>query len=81
MQYAVIITVSSLSHAVSKVAQVVENSSDNAGDVKDTHRISGSGKSPGGGHGNPFQYSYLDNPIDRGAWWAIVHAVAKSQTL
>jgi len=37
-------------------------------------------RSPGGGHGNPFQYSCLDNPLDRGAWQAIVHRVAKSQT-
>ena len=36
------------------------------------------GRSPGGGHGNPFQYSSLDNPMDRGAWWATVHGVAKS---
>ena len=58
---------------------MIKNSSANAGDVKDTHWVSGSGKSPGGGHGNPFQYSYLDNPVDRGAWWATVHGVAKSQ--
>ena len=37
--------------------------------------IPGSGISPGGGHGNPLQYSYLENPLDRGAWWAIVHRV------
>ena len=40
----------------------------------------GSGRSPGGGHGNPLQYSCLENPIDRGAWWATVHGVAKGQT-
>ena len=40
--------------------------------------ISGSGKSPGGGHGNPLQYSCLENPMDRGAWWATVHGVVKS---
>ena len=39
----------------------------------------GSGRSPGGGHGNPFQYSCLENPMDRGAWWAMVHRVAKSR--
>ena len=38
------------------------------------------GTSPGGGHGNPLQYSCLENPMDRGAWWALVHGVAKSQT-
>jgi len=40
--------------------------------------ISGMGRSPGGGHSNPFQYSCLKNPIDRGAWQATVHRVAKS---
>ena len=42
--------------------------------------ISGLGRSPGGGHGNPLQYSCLENPMDRGAWWATAHGVAKSQT-
>ena len=42
--------------------------------------IPGSGRSSGGGHGNPLQYSCLENPMDRGAWWASVHRVAKSQT-
>ena len=42
--------------------------------------ISGSGRSPGGGHGNPLQYSCLENPMDREAWQATVHGVAKSQT-
>ena len=41
---------------------------------------SGSGRSPGGGHGNPLQYSCLENPMDRGAWRATVHEVTKSQT-
>ena len=41
----------------------------------------GLGKSPGGGHGNPFQYSCLENPMDRGAWWATVHRVEKSRML
>ena len=40
----------------------------------------GSGRSPGGGHDNPLQYPFLDNPMDRGAWWATVHRFAKSQT-
>ena len=42
--------------------------------------IPGSGRSPGGGHGNPLQYSCLENPMDRGAWQAAVHGVTKSQT-
>ena len=49
--------------------------------VGDPDSIRGSGKSPGGGNGNPFQYSCLENPIDRAAWQAAVHRVAKSQTL
>ena len=42
--------------------------------------LEGLGKSPGGGHGNPLQYSFLESPMDRGAWWATVHRVANSQT-
>ena len=42
--------------------------------------ISGWGKYPGGGHNNPLQYSCLENPMDRGAWWAVVHSISKSQT-
>ena len=42
--------------------------------------ISESGRSPGGGNSNPFQYSCLENSLDRGAWWATLHGVAKSQT-
>ena len=52
----------------------------NAGDIKDTGSIPGSGRSPEGGHGNPLQYSCLENPMDRGAWRAMVHSVTKSQT-
>ena len=48
--------------------------------VGDLGSIPGSGRSPGGGNGYPFQYSYLENPMDGGAWWATVHGVAKSQT-
>ena len=49
-------------------------------DTGDTGSIPGSGRSPGGGNGNPLQYSRLENPTDRGAWWASVHGVAKSRT-
>ena len=52
----------------------------NAGDVRDTGSIPGSGRSPGGGHGNPLQYSCLKNPMNWGAWQAAVHKVAQSQT-
>ena len=57
-----------------------KESSCNAGDTGDVGSIPGSGRSPHGGHGNPFQYSCLENHMDRGAWWAAVHRVAKSQT-
>ena len=51
----------------------------NAEDVGDDGSIPGSGRSPGGGSGNPFQYSCLENIMDRGAWQAIVHGLTKSQ--
>ena len=57
---------------------VVKNPPANAGDIRDTVSIPGSGRSPGGGHGNPPQYSCLENPMDRGAWWATVHWVTES---
>ena len=59
---------------------MVKNQLANAEDIRDTGSIPGSGRSPGGGHGNPLQYSSLKNPMDRGAWWAIVHRVTQSQT-
>ena len=54
---------------------VVKNLPGNAGVAGDTGSISGSGRSPGEGNGNTFQYSHLDKPMDRGAWWATVHGV------
>ena len=48
-----------------------------AGDPRDTGSIPGSGRSPGEGNSNPLQYSYLENPMDRGAWRATVHGVSK----
>ena len=68
----------SLTPGASQVALVVKNLPANAGDIRDVGSISGSGRSPGGGHGNPLQYSCLENPMDRGAWRAIVHRVIKS---
>ena len=62
------------------MALVLKNLSANVGDVRDMSPIPGSGRSPGGGHGNPLQYSCLENPIDRRVWWAIVHSVAQNQT-
>ena len=61
-------------------ALVVKNLLANARDVRDAGSIPGSGRSPGGGHGNPLQYSCLENPMDREAWKAMVHKVTKSQT-
>ena len=59
---------------------MVKNQPANAGDVGDTGSIPGTGRSPGGGNGNPLPYSCLENPTDRGAWQATVQRVAKSQT-
>ena len=61
----------------SQVALVVKNPPANAGDTRDASLIPGSGRSPGGGHGNPLQYSCLENPMNRGAWQAAVHGVTK----
>ena len=52
----------------------------NTGDAGDSGSIPGSGRSPGEGNGNPLQYSYLENPMDRGGWWATVRVVAESRT-
>ena len=59
---------------------MVKNPPANAGDIRDVGLIPGSGRSLEGGHSNPLQYSCLENPMDRGAWWATVHGVTKSQT-
>jgi len=64
----------------SQVALVVKNLPANAGDIRDSGSIPESGRSPGGGHGNPLQYSCLENPMGRGAWWATLHGVTKSRT-
>ena len=57
-----------------------EESACHAEDAGDLGSIPGWGRFPGGGHDNPLQYSCLENPMDRGAWWALVHRVAQSQT-
>jgi len=62
------------------VALVVKNPPANAEDIRGVGLIPELGRSAGGGHGNPLQYSYLENPIDRGAWWATVHKFTQSQT-
>ena len=58
---------------------VVKNLPASAGDISNLGSIPGSGRSPGGGHGNPLQYSCLENPMDKGAWWATAHRVTQSQ--
>ena len=63
----------------SQIELVVKNQPASAGDARDVGSISGLERSPGGGHGNSLQKSCLQNPTDRGAWWATVHRVAQSQ--
>ena len=58
----------------------VKNLPAKTGDIGDSGLILGWGRSPGGGNGNQLQYSCLESPMDRGAWWATVHGVTKSQT-
>ena len=65
---------------LSRLVLVVKNLPATAGDIKDACLNPGLERSPGGGHGNPLQYSYLKNSMDRGAWKATVHRVTKSQT-
>ena len=67
-------------HSISQVALAVKNLPANVGDVKDTGSIPESRRSSGGGYGNPLPYSCLENPTERGGWWAKIHRVAKSQT-
>ena len=64
----------------SQMALVVKNLSPNGGDARDVSSITGSRRSPGGRHGDPLQYSCLENPMDWGARWATVHRVEKKQT-
>ena len=71
---------SPMTTGASQVALVVKYLPASRADLRDVGSIPGSGRSLGGGHGNPLQYSCLGNPKDRGAWWAIVHGVTKSRT-
>ena len=57
----------------------LKNPPASTGDTGDVGSIPGSGRSPGGGNGNPLKYSSLENSMDRGAWWATVYGVAKSR--
>ena len=67
-------------YGASQVVLVVKNPPANAEDIGDAGLIAGLWRSPGGGHGNALQYSSLENPMDRGTWWATVHRVAQSRT-
>ena len=60
---------------------IVNNLLANAGDIRDMDSIPESGRSPGGVHGTPVQYSYLENPTDRGAWWATVQTAAECESM
>ena len=62
------------------LALMVKHPPANAGGVRDVGSILGLGRTPGEGNGNPLQYSCLENPMDRGAWWATVHGVTESDT-
>ena len=62
------------------VGTVVKYLPANAGDARNEGSIPGSGRSRGVGNGNPLQYSFLENSMDRGAWWVTVHGVAESRT-
>ena len=64
----------------SQVVLVVKNPPANVGDIRDWGSVLELGRSPEGEHGNPLQYSCLKNSMDKGAWWATVHRVAKNQT-
>ena len=64
----------------SQVVLMVKNLPANAGDIRNVGFIPGSGRSPGGGNGNPLQYSCLENPMDRGAWQAAIHSIAEPDT-
>ena len=76
----VLIYISIMISGASQVVLVVKNLPANVGDVRDAGLIPGLGRSAGGGHGNPLQYSCLENSMDGGVWQATVHGVTKSQT-
>ena len=67
-------------HRASQMVLVLKNLPAGARDIRDMDSIPGSGRFPGEGNSNPLQYSCLENPIDRGTWWATVHGVAESDT-
>ena len=70
----------SIISVASQAALVVKNPPAKAGHIRDMGSVPGSGRSPGGRHGHPVQYFCLENLMDRGAWWVMVHRVARNQT-
>ena len=67
-------------NGASQLVLVIKNPPTNAGGLRDTGSIPGLGRSPGVGHGIPYQYSKVEHPMDRGAWWTTIHLVEKSRT-
>ena len=65
-------------NSILQVVLMVKNPPANAEDIRNVGLIPGPGRFPGGGHGNPFPYSCLENPMDRGAWRATIHRATKS---
>ena len=76
----VVLSAPGLQPRASQVALMVKSPPANAGDLTNTGSTPGLRSSPGEGNGNPLQYSCLENPMDKGAWWTTVHRVAKSRT-
>ena len=77
MEHGSVLALLSKGFGSSQVALVVKNLPVNTGDIRDAIPGSGSGRSPGEGNGNQLRYSCLENPMDRGAWWATVHGVTQ----
>ena len=73
------LSLTTLAQRASQVALVVKNLPANAGDIRAMDLIPCAGRSPGGGHGNPLQYTCKQNFLDRGAWRATVHGITQSQ--
>ena len=69
-----------IQNTIFQVLLMVKNLPANAGDIRDAGSVTGSGRSPGQGQGNPLQYSCQEKPMGRGVWWATIHRVTESQT-
>ena len=69
-----------IQNTIFQVLLMVKNLPANAGDIRDAGSVTGSGRSPGQGQGNPLQYSCQEKPMGRGVWWVTIHRVTESQT-